>query len=110
MVIRTGVPCVMTSNAFYDGAPFRASIAARTYRLLRAEGFDGIAITDSLSIVHAAPVERWARSAVRSGADLILFTSARHARRAIAALVPLARGGELDAQVRRVLAFRARYG
>jgi len=100
----------MTSNAFYDGAPFRASISAPTYRLLRAQGFHGIAITDSLSIVHDAPVERWARSAVRAGADLVLFTSPAHARRAIAALVPLARRGELDVQAERVLAFRARYG
>jgi beta-N-acetylhexosaminidase len=109
-VIRAGVPCVMTSNAFYDGAPFRASISSRTYRLLRAQGFDGVAITDSLSIVHAAPVERWARSAVRAGADLVLFTSPAHARRAIAALVSLARAGELDEHVKRVLAFRSRYG
>jgi beta-N-acetylhexosaminidase len=109
-LIRAGVPCVMTSNAFYDGAPFRASISASTYRLLRAQGFDGVAISDSLSIVRAAPVERWARSAVRAGADLVLFTSPAHARRAIAALVPLARSGELDAPVGRVLAFRARYG
>jgi beta-N-acetylhexosaminidase len=109
-LIRAGVPCVMTSNAFYDGAPFRASISARTYSLLRAQGFDGVAISDSLSIVHAAPVERWARSAVRAGADLVLFTSPAHARRAIAALTPLARSGELDEHVRRVLAFRTRYG
>ena len=108
-LIRAGVPCVMTSNAFYDGAPFRASISTRTYRLLRAQGFDGVAISDSLSIVRAAPVERWARSAVRAGADLVLFTSPAHARRAIAALTPLARRGELDRHVERVLAFQARY-
>jgi beta-N-acetylhexosaminidase len=108
-LIREGVPCVMTSNAFYDGAPFRASISPRTYRLLRAQGFGGVAITDSLSIVRDAPVERWARSAVRAGADLVLFTSPVHARRAVAALVPPARRGELDAHVARVLAFRARY-
>jgi beta-N-acetylhexosaminidase len=109
-LVRAGVPCVMTSNAFYDGAPFRASISARTYRLLRAQGFDGVAISDSLSIVRDAPVERWARSAVRAGADLVLFTSPAHARRAIAALIPLARSGELDTHVARVLAFQARYG
>jgi beta-N-acetylhexosaminidase len=108
--IRAGVPCVMTSNAFYDGARFRASISPETYRRLRGLGFDGVAITDSLSIVRAAPVERWARQAVRAGADLVLFTSPAHARRAIAALLPLARAGELDAAVERVVRFRARYG
>jgi len=99
---------VMTSNAFYDGAPYRASISQHTYRRLRALGFDGIAITDSLSIVRTAPVERWAPQAARAGADLLLFTSPAHARRAIAALLPLARNGELDASVARVLRYRSR--
>ena len=107
--VRAGVPCVMTSNAFYGGARFRASISPATYRLLRSTGFRGVAITDSLSIVREAPVERWSRQAVRAGADLLLFTSPEHARRAIAALVPLARAGELDVHVARVLRFRARY-
>ena len=100
--IRAGVRCVMVGNAFY-GTRFRASLEPSTYRLLRGLGFDGIAITDSLSIVRAAPVERWARQAVRAGADMVLFTSPAHARRAVAALVPLARRGELDAHVARVL-------
>jgi beta-glucosidase-like glycosyl hydrolase len=62
-------------------------------------------MTDSLSFVRSAPVERWAPRAVRAGADLILFTDRGHARRAVAALVPLARRGELDEHVARVLAF-----
>ena len=107
--VRASVPCVMTSNAFYGGARFRASISPETYRLLRSTGFRGVAITDSLSIVREAPVERWSRQAVRAGADLLLFTSPEHARRAIAALVPLAQAGELDVHVARVLRFRARY-
>jgi beta-glucosidase-like glycosyl hydrolase len=45
--------------------------------------------------------------AARAGADLLLLTSPEHARRAIRALVPLARRGELDEAVRRVLAFRS---
>ncbi len=106
--IRAGVRCVMTSNAFYDGARYRASISPETYRRLRGLGFDGVAITDSLSIVRVAPVERWARQAIRAGADLLLFTSGAHARRAIAALLPLARAGELDASVARVLRYRSR--
>jgi beta-N-acetylhexosaminidase len=109
--IKAGVPCVMVSNAFY--APFgqfRASISPGAYRLLRAQGFKGVAITDSLSIVRSAPVERWARQASRAGADMLLFTSPSQARRAIAALVPLARRGELDLHVARVLALRRKYG
>jgi len=102
--IRAGVPCVMVSNAFY-GTRYRASIEPSTYRRLRRLGFDGVAITDSLSLVHDAPVERWAPQAVRAGADLVLFTSPAHARRAVRALLPLARRGELDEHVARVLAF-----
>jgi beta-glucosidase-like glycosyl hydrolase len=96
----------MVANAFY-GTRFRAMLEPQTYRLLRRLGFGGVAITDSLSLVHRAPVERWARQAVRAGADLVLFTDRSHARRAVRALVPLARRGELDAHVARVLRFRA---
>ncbi len=106
--IRAGVQCVMTSHAFYGGARYRASISPETYTRLRRLGFDGVAITDSLSIVRMAPVERWSRQAVRAGADLLLFTSPAHARRAIAALTPLARAGELDVSVARVLRLRSR--
>jgi beta-N-acetylhexosaminidase len=105
--IRAGLRCVMVGHAFY-GTRYRASLEARTYRLLRSLGFDGIAITDSLSLVRAAPVERWAPQAVRAGADIVLFTSPAHARRAIEALLPLARRGELDEHVARILDFRRR--
>jgi beta-glucosidase-like glycosyl hydrolase len=103
--IRAGVRCVMVDNAFY-GTRFRASLEPRTYRLLRSLGFRGVAITDSLSLVTDAPVGRWAPQAVRAGADLVLFTDPHHALRAIRALVPLARRGELDAHVLRVLRYR----
>jgi beta-N-acetylhexosaminidase len=102
--IRAGARCVMVGHAFY-GTRSRASLEPGTYRLLRSTGFKGIAITDSLSIVHDAPAERWARRAVCAGADLVLFTSRAHARRAVRALVSLARRGELDAHVARVLGF-----
>ena len=103
--IRNGVHCVMVANAFY-GTRFRASLEPSTYRRLRRLGFDGVAITDSLSIVRAAPVERWAPQAVRAGADMVLFTSPAHARRAVRSLLPLARRGELDRHVARVLQLR----
>jgi beta-N-acetylhexosaminidase len=105
--IRAGLACVMVSNAFYGGARYRATLEPATYRLLRRLGFDGIAVTDSLSLVRAAPVERWAPQAIRAGADVVLFTSPAHARRAVRALLPLARRGELDEHVRRVLRFRS---
>jgi beta-glucosidase-like glycosyl hydrolase len=108
--IRTGVPCVMVSHAFYRGlGRGRASLDPAAYRLLRSLGFEGVAITDSLNFVRSAPVERWAPRAIRAGADLLLFSHPDYARRAIDALVPLARRGELDVHVERVLRFRARY-
>jgi beta-N-acetylhexosaminidase len=105
--IRAGVPCVMVSHAFYrELGRGRASLEPRAYRLLRSLGFEGVAITDSLNFVRAAPVERWAPRAIRAGADLLLFTHPGYAERAIEALVPLGRAGELDEHVARVLRFR----
>jgi beta-N-acetylhexosaminidase len=105
--IRARVPCVMVSHAFYRGlGPARASLEPRAYRLLRSLGFGGVAITDSLNFMRAAPAEQWARRAVRAGADLVLFTHPAYARRAIDGLLPLARAGELDAHVARVLRWR----
>jgi beta-glucosidase-like glycosyl hydrolase len=107
VAIRDGLGCVMVSNAFY-GTRYRATLEPGTYRLLRSLGFRGIAITDSLSVIRASPVERWAPQAIRAGADMLLFTDPAQARRAVAALVPLARRGALDAHLARVLAFRRR--
>jgi beta-N-acetylhexosaminidase len=109
--IRSGVPCVMVNHAFYRAlGPLRASLEPTTYRLLRRQGFTGVAITDSLSIVRHPPTARWTRLAARAGADLLLYTSPKDAADGIRALLPLARAGELDAHVARVLRFRARYG
>lgn len=106
--IRAGVPCVMMSHALYDRfAGRRASLAPGAYRLLRRLGFRGVAITDSLSVVRGRWPVTWARLAVKAGADLLLFTSPNDARRAIRALVPLARRGLMDERVERVLRFRA---
>ena len=109
--VRARVPCVMLSHALYARfAGERAVTAPAAYKLLRSLGFRGIAITDSLSIVRGRWPVVWARQALRAGADLVLFTSPDDARRAIAALVPLARRGALDAAVRRVLAVRRDFG
>jgi beta-glucosidase-like glycosyl hydrolase len=109
--VREGVPCVMVSHALY--ARFgggRAVTAPGAYGLLRGLGFRGVAITDSLSIVRGRWPVHWARKAAIAGADMLLFTSAVDARRAIRALVPLARRGILDDHVRRVMRFRRSLG
>jgi beta-N-acetylhexosaminidase len=110
--VRAGIPCVMTSHAVYRAlGTRRAVVEPKTYRLLRSWGFDGVVVTDSLSIVRTGPwAVRWARQALRAGADLVLYTSAAQARRAIEALVPLARTGALDEHVRRVLELRRKAG
>ena len=107
--IRAGVPCVMVNHAFYRSlGRRRASLEAATYRLLRSLGFRGVAITDSLDIVGSPPRD-WPVAAIRAGADLLLFTSPASASRAIQQLVPLARRGDLDAHVARVLALMRRF-
>ena len=107
--VRAGVPCVMVGHAFYRTlGPRRASLEPATYRLLRSTGFRGITITDSLNIVRHPPPD-WPVRASRAGADLLLYTSPAYAQRAIQKLIPLARRGELDEHVARVLRFRARY-
>lgn len=106
----TRFPCVMVGHAIYPRlGTRRASLEPATYGLLRRLGFRGVAITDSLGVLGSPYAPYWARLALRAGADMVLFTSPRDARRAIRALVPLARRGELDPAVRRVLRFRARY-
>jgi beta-N-acetylhexosaminidase len=106
--VESGVPCVMVGHGVYRKlGPRRASLEAATYRLLRSLGFDGVAITDSLNVVSSADPRKWSVDAVRAGADLVLFTDPRSAVEAVGALVPLARRGDLDAHVMRVLRFRA---
>ena len=88
--------------------PRRAALEPAAYRLLRDLGFEGVAITDSLDVVRGHAQE-WAVAAARAGADLLLFTSGADAARAIRVLVPLARRGELDVHVARVLRFRSTF-
>jgi beta-N-acetylhexosaminidase len=105
--IRAGVPCVMVGHAIYPRlGSRRASLEPKTYELLRELGFDGVAITDSLGVLGSPYAPYWARLALRAGADMVLTTSARDAQRMVNALVPLARAGELDEAVVRVLRYR----
>jgi len=105
--VEADVPCVMVGHGVYPSlGGRRAVLEASTYRLLRSLGFDGIAITDSLSVVHGRAAA-WAVGAARAGADLLLFTDPADAARAIRALVPLARRGELDGHLARLFRFRS---
>jgi beta-N-acetylhexosaminidase len=102
--IAAGVPCVMVGHAEYrELGPLRASFNRSAYRLLRRAGFEGVAITDSLSVFGSAWAVRAGRLAVRAGADLLLYTNGADARRVVRSLIPLARRGRLDARVERVL-------
>jgi beta-N-acetylhexosaminidase len=109
--IRAGAPCVMVSHAFYErfGAR-RASFSPQAYELLRRMGFDGVAITDSVSVFGSDYATETAELAIGAGADLLLYTNGRDAARGIRALLPLARAGELDERVRRVLRLRRELG
>jgi beta-N-acetylhexosaminidase len=109
--IRAGIPCVMVSHAYYrNRGPRRASFEPSVYRLLRRTGFEGVAITDSVSVFGSDWAVITARAAIRAGADLVLLTNGRDAARAIRALVPLARRGLLDEHVERVLELRHSFG
>jgi cell division protein YceG involved in septum cleavage/poly-gamma-glutamate capsule biosynthesis protein CapA/YwtB (metallophosphatase superfamily)/N-acetylmuramoyl-L-alanine amidase len=109
--IGAGVKCVMVGHAVYSRLGRKpASFEPATYALLRASGFRGVAITDDLDALGREEAARSARLAAAAGADLLLFTSGADARRAIAALVPLAREGRLDDSVARVLRLRRAYG
>lgn len=105
--VQAGVPCVMVGHAIFPRlGPRRASLQPKTYALLRRLGFRGIAITDSLGILHRPLAPHWAKLALRAGADMVLTTSAADARRMVEGLVPLAEAGELDEKVVRVLRYR----
>ncbi len=109
--IKAGVPCVMVGHAIYPRlGQRRASFEAKTYRLLRDLGFDGVAVTDSLGVLGSPYAPYWGRLALRAGADMVLTTSARDAKRIVDALVPLAQAGELDAKLVRVLRYRRSLG
>jgi beta-N-acetylhexosaminidase len=109
--IRARIPCVMVGHAFYHRfGKRRASFSPGAYRLLRKQGFEGVAITDSVSVFGSGEAVPSARKAVLAGADLVLLTNGRDAVRVVRALVPLARRGLLDDQVERVLEFRRALG
>ena len=109
--VRAGVPCVMVGHAFYGALGVRrASFSPRAYELLRQAGFEGVAITDSVSVFGSRYATSSAVLALGAGADMVLYTNGRDAARAIDRLLPLARSGALDDAVRRVLELRRNLG
>ncbi|MBW3604621.1 MAG: glycoside hydrolase family 3 protein [Actinobacteria bacterium] len=99
-LIADDVGVVMLNHVTYrrlDRLP--ASMSPWAYELLRSTGFDGVAITDSVGM--GAVHRRWdfpaaAEQAVRAGADAVLATDGRQARRMRRRLVAAVRDGRLD--------------
>ncbi len=115
-LIDDGAETVMVGHVSYpqmwDDLP--ASLEPRAYALLRAQGFDGVAITDALGMgaVHArygfdvAPA-----LALAAGADAVLVTQGDQVEMLHAGVVAAVREGRLDEDrldeaVSRVLALR----
>jgi beta-N-acetylhexosaminidase len=99
--IDLGVPLVMLAHiAFEELDPdLPASLSPSSYELLRELGFEGVAITDSVGM--GAIHQRWdfhesVVMAIGAGADAVLATDGRHARRMRDALVEAVEAGDLD--------------
>lgn len=100
-LIEAGVPLVMVNHVAYKALDPKlpASLAAPTYALLREQGFDGVAITDSMGMgaVHQNwDFDRSVVMAIDAGADAVLATDGNFARAMRDALVQAVKSGELD--------------
>lgn len=117
--IDAGAELVMTGHLRYravDDAP--ASLSESWYRILRDElGFTGVAVTDDLSMLEASGESRYsdpvanAQSALRAGADLLLFVGPVDVQAAADGIAQAVEAGEipaerLDEAARRVLELR----
>jgi beta-N-acetylhexosaminidase len=99
--VASGAPIIMLGHVAYHaldpGLP--ASVSPAAYRLLRDMGFRGAAITDSVGM--GAVNLRWDFDeavvvAVAAGADGVLATDGRQARRMRDSLVTAVRSGRVD--------------
>jgi beta-N-acetylhexosaminidase len=100
--IRAGVPVVMVGHAAYPSLGIRdlpASLSPAAYRLLRALGFSGVAMTDSLGMGAVNLRHDYPDAAVRAlvaGADALLVTDGNQAKRMRDAIVSAVQHGRLD--------------
>jgi beta-N-acetylhexosaminidase len=98
--IDAGAPVVMLNHLGYRALDpdLPATMSPRAYAQLRAMGFEGVAMTDSIGM---GPVNlRWdfpeaAVRAVEAGADAVLATDGNQAPRMVDALVEAVRSGRL---------------
>lgn len=100
-LVDAGVPVVMLSHAAYTALDpdVPASLSPRAYQLLRDLGFTGVAMTDAVGM--GAVNVRWdyeaaAVKAVAAGADALLVTDGKQARRMRDALIAAVQMRELD--------------
>ncbi|MEX2291217.1 MAG: glycoside hydrolase family 3 N-terminal domain-containing protein [Mycobacteriales bacterium] len=98
--VDAGAPVVMLNHLGYSALDpdLPASLSPKAYALLRAMGFQGVAMTDSLGM--GAVNLRWdfpeaAVRAVEAGADAVLATDGNQAERMRDALVAAVRSGRL---------------
>ena len=99
-LIDAGAPVVMLNHLDYTALDpdLPASLSPKAYALLRAMGFQGVAMTDSLGM--GAVNLRWdfpeaAVRAISAGADIALATDGKQARRMRDALVAAVSSGRL---------------
>ncbi len=100
-LVDAGVPVVMLSHVAYRALDpdLPASLSPRAYQLLRDLGFTGVAMTDAVGM--GAVNTRWdyeaaAVKAVAAGADALLVTDGKQARRMRDALIAAVQMRELD--------------
>lgn len=115
-LIAEGAEAVMVGHASYPQlwGDLPASLEPRAYALLRAQGFDGVAITDALGMgaVHARfGFDTAPAMAVAAGADAVLVTQGDQVEVLLDGLVAAVHDGRLDearlaTAVERVLALR----
>lgn len=98
--IDAGAPVVMLGHLRYSafGGDLPASLDPEAYALLRAMGFEGVAVTDSLGMGAVHRTWDFPEStvmAITAGADAVLATDGRHAQRMRDALVAAVEEGVL---------------
>ena len=120
--VEAGVPMVMVGHLLYPAvdAERPASLSPKWMGMLREEiGFDGVAVTDDLTMAGASgggPPEKAAVEAVKAGADLLIVSSPPQQQAdAYDAVVAAVESGEIGEErvrdsVRRLVEVKETYG